>query len=333
MPFVDGASQGGTSLGMDNDRGITARRHPWDGESPWGYILPAGRLAWIVKSMAAALLLAPATVRAGDAEPPTAAVLQTTATDGRDAGAAGAIERVVRARLDALEVVRVTGTPALGLADLQLAVGCMGETAACLRAVADQVGVDALILSHLDRTGDALVLTITHFDARQGKRASVVRRERGQGATNRLVGGVDAQLRQLFKLPPPIAPDEVAGLEGDRGRSPLPILVLGTGAAALAAGGVVGFISRKTHDDYASTEVRTVADAERAQSLLARSERQARAAHALFGVGGGLVLTGVVLLVVMRPRREEPSVAVTPALGPTVVGLQLSGRFGAGGGR
>jgi hypothetical protein len=333
MPFVDGASQGGTSLGMDNDRGITARRHPWDGESPWGYILHAGRLAWIVKSMAAALLLAPATVRAGDAEPPTAAVLQTTATDGRDAGAAGAIERVVRARLDALEVVRVTGTPALGLADLQLAVGCMGETAACLRAVAHQVGVDALILSHLDRTGDALVLTITHFDARQGKRASVVRRDRGPGATNRLVGGVDAQIRELFKLPPPVAPEDVAGVEDDRGRSPLPILVLSTGVAALAAGGVLGFVSRRTHDDYASTEVRTVSDAEHAQSLLTRAERQARAAHALFGVGGGLVLTGVVLLVVMRPRTEEPSVAVTPTFGPTVVGLQLSGRFGEGGRR
>jgi hypothetical protein len=333
MPFVDGAANGGAYLGMDYDRGVTIRRQPGDGLSPWGVVhLATG--AWLVAgSVMAALLLAPAAARAGDAEPPTAAVLQTTASDGRDAGTAGSIERVVRARLDALTVVRVTGTPALGLADLQLAVGCMGETAACLRAVAEQVGVDALILSHLDRAGDGLMLTITHFDARQGKRSSVVRRDRGPGAANRLVGGVDAQLRELFKLPPPVAREDGAGLEGDRGRSPLPFVVLGTGVAALAAGGVLGFVSRRTHDDYASTEVRTVADAEHAQSLLARSERQARAAHALFGVGGGLVLTGVVLLVVMRPRREEPGVAVTPALGPTVVGLQLSGRFGEGGRR
>jgi hypothetical protein len=285
-----------------------------------------------------AVFASPASALADDAERPSTAVLQPVASDPGDGRLTGAVERVLRAHLDSLEVVRVASTPALGLSDLQLAVGCVGESDACLRAVAEQVEVDALVLSSIDRADDALVLTLTFFDARDGRRESAMRREAGSGASNRLLEGIEPLLRELFGLPaaetdaPPmdsIRFDDDAD-EGKRGMSPLPFVVAGIGVAALATGGALGFFARSTEDDYASMTVQTSADAERAGQLLDKSRRQARAAHAMLGVGGALTVGGIVLFLLMRKRGEEEprDVAILPSIGPGGAGLHLAGRFG-----
>jgi hypothetical protein len=281
-----------------------------------------------------AVFALPASASADEAEQPTTAVLQPATSHSDDARLAGAVERVLRAHMDDLDVVTVAGTPALGLSDLQLAVGCVGETDSCLQAVAEQIEVEALLLSSIDRADDALVLTVTFFDARDGGRQSAMRREEGRGAANRLLEGIDPLLRELFGLPAPVGPARAASDIEDEparsGRPALPWVVAGVGLAGLITGGALGFVARGTENDYAAVTVDTAADAERAGNLFDKSRRQARAAHAMLGVGGALVVGGIVLLFVMGGSEdEEPrDLTVLPSVGPDGAGLHLAGRFG-----
>lgn len=299
------------------------------------------RLPSVLAGCLLAVIVAPSSAVAEDPDRPSTAVLRPVVSDGGDARLAGAVERVLRARLDGLDVVDVASTPALGLSDLQLAVGCVGESDACLEAVAEQVGVDALLLSTLDGADDTRVLTVTFFDARRGRRDAAIQREAGPGAGNRILEGIDGLLRELFDLPipddPAAAPSLASGLEATDadqsetgGPSALPFVLAGVGVAGLATGAALGFVARRTENDYAGMPVDTAADAERAGHLLDKSRRQARAAYAMLGVGGALAVGGLILHFVMRNRESEepPDLAVLPSLGPGGAGLHVAGRFG-----
>lgn len=288
---------------------------------------------------------------------PTTTVLQTTVSSEDDAGTAGAVERTIRARLDALGVVDTAGTPGLGLEDLQLAVGCVGETPECLQAVAEQLEVDALLLSSLDRADDTLVLTLTFFRSEDRSTTEVVRQASGEQAENELLDSIDGALREMFDLPPAPEAEEptttgdddtaAAGAaaregdgsaggdasvqaEADGGLSPVPFIVAGAGLAALAVGVGFGVKSQNTEDEYANIEPATAAEADRALSKLDDAEREARIANAMFGVGGALVAGGAVLFFVLDRPGEAPErqVRVTPSVSPHAGGVVLSGSFG-----
>jgi hypothetical protein len=267
-------------------------------------------------------------------EMPRGAVLRTTVSVEELRGVGEAVDRLLRTRLDALEVVDVSGTPLLDLPDLQLAVGCIGETAECLAAVAGQLEVQLLITPALLRAGDELVLTVSVFDARDGSIENVARRASGDDAGTELLDQLDTMLRDLFGLPPapvvaPIGP--VGGDDDDGpGLSPVPFVVMGAGAAMLVSAAVIGSRSANNEDDYRDTVAMTEAEVDALIDLRDKAERQARAANALFAIGGAAAATGLVLLLVMRggDDDEEPSIAVAPAAGPGGGGLVLSGRLG-----
>jgi hypothetical protein len=292
--------------------------------------LPSAR--WASLLALAAVVVAPSTPASADEEAsPTTAVLLPASIDGEDHRLVGAVERVLRTKMDDLQVVKVMGTPALGLSDLQLAVGCVGETDACLKVVAEQLEVEALLLSSIEGVDGALMLTVTFFDARNGERRSAMRREAGEAAAIRLLEGVEPILREMFGLAAPRTLD--AGLDNvaERRRRPaLPFVVGGVGLATLLAGGATALVARRTHDQYASVTIDGAEDAEQAAALLDRSRRQARAAQGLVGVGGALAISGIVLFFVTgRTHEQEPGdVTVLPSLGPDGAGLHLAGRFG-----
>lgn len=300
------------------------------------------RMYTAVAGVLLALAGSPSAARAaeGNSEPPVTAVLKTDTGHSDDEGLAGAVERVTRAKLDALDVVELAGTPALGLDDLQLAVGCAGDTTPCLDAVASQLEVEALLLSRIDRAGETRVLTITYFDARSDERESVVRRVEGPRTANQMLDGVEGQLRELFGLPAPRTPAEPdpSAAEVDRPGVPaMPLVVAGAGLAILAAGGALGVKAQDNEDAYAAvgepSRPLTAAEAERANDLYEKADRQAKIAYALFGVGGALVAGGTVLLFLMRDGQadddeEGRSMVVAPAVGAGTLGLTLAGRYG-----
>lgn len=99
--------------------------------------------------------------------------------------------------------------------------------------------------------------------------------------------------------------------------------LLGVGAAALIAGGVVGGLAQADNNNAGSA-----ATPNESQDLLDSSQTKALAADVMFGVGGALVLTGVILVAVgfKKPKTSE-RVAFTPTFGPRGAGASLRLRF------
>lgn len=294
-------------------------------------------------------------------EPPRTAVLQTAVGAEADAGLGAAVERVIRARVDALGVVTVAETPPLSLPDVQLAVGCVAETEACLAMVTGQLGVDALLLPTVDRADSTLVVGITFFDSRNGGSSRrTVRRASGDDAVNELLGSVDGMLREIFGLPPAEEPPDISayvdgdgsgaaaagrpgaatgagggaaggGTPPDRSMSPVPFIVAAAGGALLVGGGVLGLVAKATEDEYAATSTRTREGVDEAIELRESAETQAMIANVLFGVGGAALVVGAVLLVLELDSgtEAEPAgdVAIAPVVGPGLAGVAIGGRL------
>jgi iron complex outermembrane receptor protein len=86
----------------------------------------------------------------------------------------------------------------------------------------------------------------------------------------------------------PLVVEKAPPKEHSRGK--LPWITIGTGAAILAAGGVMAYLS---HDNKNKSE--DAMSALDAQSFHDRAKRDALAANILFGVGGAVAVVGIVI--------------------------------------
>lgn len=271
-------------------------------------ILLASALAAVLTALAA-----PASAE----ELPRAAALPATASVRDVEPLAGAIDRVLRADLDRLQVVNTAGTPALALAELQLAVGCVGETPACLAAVAQQLEVDILILTSLDRAGDETVLTVSIFDKRKDQNIRRgVRRASGGKTESELLASIDGLLRELFGLPPaPVKP--IAEIAPKEKTLPMPALIVGgAGGVALIAGGIFGAMSNGTESDFVNAPKNTRADVDAAIAIRDRAESQATTGNVLIGVGVAAIVAGAVLYFFPSAEKAHEEEIPTLAAGP-----------------
>lgn len=98
--------------------------------------------------------------------------------------------------------------------------------------------------------------------------------------------------------------------------------VLGVGAAALIGGAVAGGLAQG--DANAAEEAASPSES---QDLLSNSQTKALAADIMYGVGGALVLTGVILVAVGYSKPKTQRVAFTPSFGPRGAGVDLRLRF------
>ena len=267
-------------------------------------------------------------------ERPTASLLSTATAEGVRAGVGGAVDRMLRTKLEALDVVDVRGAVALDISEVQLALGCIGETPECLSQVAGQVEVQVLVLPNLDRAGDALVLSIARFDAQSGDLARVQRRAEGEDAETAILDTIDGALRELFGLPPPVEEPGVSGGSNGRTATPRepqlvgPIVVTSVGAAALIGGIVAGVLFQGEADAYADVEIENLQDVGIAEGHRQSAEDLAIAANVLFVTGGIVMGAGLVWLVVeLATGGGSSGTALVPILGPEVAGLAVSGSF------
>ncbi len=298
-----------------------------------------------LRALFACSLLASVAVVAAPAraqERPGAALLQTSRSRGVEEGTAGAFDRMIRQRIDALDVVRVDGSIALDLEQLQLALGCMGETVSCLEAVSNEVGAPIVIVPALNRAGTELVATLLLFDIRDGAQRRVTRQASGETAPTQILESVDGMLRELFGLPAatvvedeggdpdpepdpePVVPEPIAR----PGLSPIPFVLIGTGAAALIAGVVVGAMSQSSADEYRATMPTTTAQVDAALATLSRAETEALAANVLMIAGGVLAAGGVVWLLAAGNEDGSSPLAAAPVVAPGYAGIALTGTFG-----
>lgn len=273
-------------------------------------------------------------------EAPEASLLTTATAEGVREGFGGAVDRIVRSQLDALDVVNVRGAVALDIEEVQLALGCVGETPECLAQVAEQVGVQVLILPNLDRAGDELVLSVARFDARGGDIRRVVRRAGGDDAETRILDSVDGLLRELFDLPPPPVDEIAERRDGTPIETPspargpevvLPSIVLGAGVLTLASAIIPAVLFQGEADAYAVPPA-TPEEAAAREANRASAEDLALAANAMFVTGGVIAAAGLVWLVVEivsagSGSGESQTALVAPLVGPGLAGLSVSGRI------
>ncbi len=286
-------------------------------------------------SLAAAAALAAGPLSADAQDRPSAAVLETEVS-GAPADTGGAVDRMIRARLDGLDVVRTASGVALDLSEVQLALGCVGETPECLGPVANELNVQVLLIPHLDEADGELILTIARFDREAGTIERVVRQASGEQARTQLLDAIEGQLRELFGLPPPVEPPPVGGDPVEHpppsgGLSAGPFILLGVGAAALGVGIGLGVAASDADSEYRNLPPpETAQDATDAGAVYSRWETFAITADVLF-VAGGLAAAGGLawLIIELTSQPSSGSTAVTPVLGPGLAGLSVSGTWGA----
>lgn len=282
-------------------------------------------IAWLVIALFSSPVLAQ--------ELPSAAVLETQAGTGVEPGTDGAVDRMVRARLDGLNVVRTSSGVALDLAEVQLALGCVGETAECLAPVANELSVQLLLIPALDQTDGDLMLTITLFDREASTLRRVVRQASGENARAELLDAVDGQLRELFGLP--AVPVEEEGHENggpvapptSNELSPGPFVLMGLGAVALGVGIGLGVAFLDEQDAYAMLMGTSKQELDEAFS---RAETLAIAADVLMIGGGAIAVAGLIWLVVDLTDgvSSAETTRLTPLIGPSFAGLAVQGDWG-----
>lgn len=261
----------------------------------------------------------------------TATVLTSQLT-GVEAGEGAAFDRTVRSRLDALHVVRTEGAVALDLEQIQLALGCMGETTECLGGVATETGTPIIVVPSLAQANGRIVATILMYDQRD---SSIRRgtRETSAGDTSTLLGGVEGLLREVFGLPapavtqsditPPPPPPHTTSL------SPVPIVVIVVGGLALIGGAIAGGLSIGDASTYqGAARYTSQADVDANLAVLSRQQTEATVADALL-IGGAIVAVGGLIWQMAAGNEDGSSpLALTPMVSSTQVGLAVSGSFG-----
>jgi tetratricopeptide (TPR) repeat protein len=101
--------------------------------------------------------------------------------------------------------------------------------------------------------------------------------------------------------------------------------VLGVGAGALIGAAVVGSLAQGDRDKAFDRDEADHLAAR--QYYLDKSRSKAMTADILYGVGGALLLTGVVLVAVGYSKPKTQRVALTPSFGPAGGSVELQLRF------
>jgi hypothetical protein len=263
---------------------------------------------------------------------PTATLLSTSGTSPNDA----ALDSAIHASLERLGVVTVAVRPGLDLRAVQLAIGCTGESARCLRAVTAQSDVQILIAPSLRREEGALSLSILYFDARnEHDLRHVERQQDGEELLSETLDAIPSMLRELFRLPSARGASQdgtgqgsaTAGSGSSRPSLVAPVLVTGTGLLALGGGIVAGLMMRSNEQDYQALRITTPAQVDAAIHKRSLAKDEAVVANVLYGVGAGAIAIGGVWLAIALTHRSgqavEPQTALMPVVGRGHLGLTL----------
>ena len=123
----------------------------------------------------------------------------------------------------------------------------------------------------------------------------------------------------------PVEPPEEEAPPKPRNVRPIGYALLGTGAAALISGAVVGGLAKREETNF-----KTATNREDADFAKERGQKLAPAADGLFIAGGILAAAGIVMLLVPRrgkkSERRERAMFV-PHASPSQVGFGVTGRF------
>ena len=280
----------------------------------------------------------------GDGASVRVAVFRTATADPALQKLGEALDPVVLDELGQHEaLVQVTARPPLDMPATQLALDCVGETAACLREATTQAGVDVLIAPSIERAGGETVVTLLYFDGRgAGELRNATRRHSGANVERAALDAVPAMVRELLGLaeptePPPsaattdatLADVEIESPAMDERPFPVAPLVIGVaGLAIVGAGLAFGLAAKANEDDYAGLPLDTREQIDIAEKRFETADTQALIANIGLGFGAAVTLFGAVWLgLELAKDGDEGAARLTPEIAPGHVGLALSGSF------
>jgi hypothetical protein len=286
-------------------------------------------LSWVAGVLfVCACLTSPTEAQSPDLMPQQRLVVLQRAAAGIPAPVVDDVDRVLAGAVSA----RVPGAQLyvspVPFEDVELAAGCSSQAqdADCLQRIAGSLGADWLLVRELrkDRAGHVRLTLVAH----DGPLAIVTRRavapvSSGKQAPEQVVPMLIERLypmqqgasERILREPRSLSPANVVGWSATA-----------VGGGLLAAGITMGVLSRRDHDKYERTEIRTPADADRAYELLDRSQQRARVANGLLIGGAGAGAAGALALlwkyVRPKPDAEQPvRVGVAPYRGGFKVSL------------
>ncbi|RME23313.1 MAG: hypothetical protein D6806_11480, partial [Deltaproteobacteria bacterium] len=100
-------------------------------------------------------------------------------------------------------------------------------------------------------------------------------------------------------------------------------IALGVGAAVVAGGGVMAYLASDAKNAFDNEPY-----ADRALQLKSTAESRALAANVMFGAGGAVVLTGLVLFFVEgADSKSQEQASYMPKIAPAAGGLHAIWRF------
>jgi hypothetical protein len=329
--------------------------------------------AWLLACAALLLVVQSSSAQVATARAQSVAVLRATDSSA-SVELAGLVDGALARDLSGIAGIERPTVSPVDFADIQMTVGCTDESDSCLGSIARTAQVEAILVRELSvDSGGTISLRLLYFDTRQGASTSaqlvVATSEKSRLDTElpklvRKVFGLadpvesrhaaasqtDPPLTQsaqrepsLRSNPPP--PDAHAQADralssstsaADGGISALTWVTLGTGAATLAAGVIVGALSQSDFDDFKSSRVVTRQDADRANAAFDTAHTKAVVANVLMPVGGALLALGATLLVIdlsshadHEPPTPKARLQVTPLVGGGMLTLHTSFESGA----
>lgn len=261
-----------------------------------------------------------------------AVLLRTEAGSGVDDGMARGFDRVLRERLTALDVVEIEGSVELDLEQVQLALGCIGESAACLGAVAAETESEVLVFASIEHTGSTYVVSAQRFD-REGD--SLRRAVRTVDSDAGVLEAADPLVRELWDLPAPTPLEGSGEAPVDHappraGISPWPPVLLGLGAAALVSGGVALAIGFGDRDAYVAARPTSDAEADAARARLDAAQAELAAGSILLALGGALAVAGTGWLLGAGNEDGTSPLAIAPWASPDGAGVFAAGTLPGG---
>jgi hypothetical protein len=298
--------------------------------------------------------MTPRTTVAQEERARTALVGTTEGNVGSDLAAA--VDGALLHKLKALAGIENPKVSPVDLAEIQLNVGCEGESRACLSSVAETLQVESLVVRHLSvaATG-TLTLRLTRFDAALAQEPLTVQATAAPEMLTEIVEKVPALVRELFGLPEPSAvpapapapapiasaPNELPDAQRDTRTGPptddrsggtvgaITWVTLAAGVAVLTGGVALGISARSSYDDFKHTPVATREDVHRLSADLDALQTKGTIANVLMPVGGALLGLGATLLILDLTGRDdakrEAKLTMSPSVGGAV--LMLHGRF------
>lgn len=274
---------------------------------------------------------------------PSALLLATHVQRGK---AVAELDKQIRKAVVEHAPVHLLEGAAKKLGSLQTAARCRDESVGCLRSVAQTAGVEVLLGATLERGAGELTLSFLAYDARADAITRVAHWQDGSEVTAETYAALPNLLAALFPEPGPpdmdfVAEANAASPEKSAGavdmdlsdvRAPQrsllgPILVASGGAILLGAGVVTGVMLNSTQSDYSDKDVRTRADAERADALRSRASTEASLANVFYGLGSVALVASTAWLAVelwsSGNKREHASATATTTLAPWLAPRQL----------